>query len=133
MRNIGGCICLSILAVIVSGVSLGATLLLKQVEAQAMKDFAAIQPAGFNILDPLASLRTGTEQFISFIRLQIISALIWTVAIGGTLISAYIIFRDYGPAGLQPGAIAIKTARKTPQATGARAARDVLKGVLKNG
>ncbi len=116
-----------------SGVSLGATLLLKQVEAQAARDFASIQPAGFNILDPLASLRTNSEQFVSFIRLQIISALVWLVAIGGTLISAYLIFRAHGPASLQPEAAAVRAARKTPHAKGARAAGALIKGVLKNG
>ena len=92
-----------LLAVAVSALTLGATILLKGAQKQAARDVvreASEVPTGFGLLNVPATVQQGTEAFVASVRLQLITVLLYLVALGGTMLSAYLIWKDYfgGPA-----------------------------------
>ncbi len=116
---------MSLAPVIASGATLALTILTKLAANQAQAEFNAIEPVGFDLLNPLGSLTQGTAQFTAYLRLQIFIGMVWLVAIAGTLISAFFVYQDLYPQGVQT--IAARTIRKTPQARSAKSVKAAVK------
>ena len=111
--------------VIAAGATLGLTILTKLAANQAQAQFNAIEPVGFDILNPLGSLTAGTAQFTAYLRLQVFIGMVWLVAILGTVITAFFVYQDLYPQGIQT--IATRTISKTPQARSAKSVKAAVK------
>ena len=124
---------MSLAPVIAAGSTLALTILTKLAAQKAQADFNNLAPVGFDFLNPLGSLQQGTAQFTAFLRLQVLNGMVWLVLIVGTVITAFFVYQDLYPGGIQAVAerAAVKTIRKSPQGKSVRAAVKVLRGSIK--
>lgn len=124
---------MGVLALVVSGATLATTLLLKSAQQQAAIDLRteASQIAMVDVFNPLTwggvftNIREVPEAIGAWIRFQAITVTMVFVAIGGSLLSGFIIWRDYfgGPTG---SGLARTAAAFTPAGRAARVAKAVV-------
>lgn len=127
---------MGVAAVVISGLTLAGTLVLKQAQLQAAISLKReqAQVRAIDLYNPTTwgniavNVREVPEALGAFIRFQAITALLFLVAVGGSLLSAYLIWRDYfgGPRVTQ---IARQAAALTPAGQAAQAAETAAEAI----